>query len=863
MRFQCPVCKGIVSVEDSEMGSSVQCGHCNKQVTVPSSRTASGSVIGDFIILHELGRGGMGVVYLAHQISLDRPAAVKILADNYARNSEFVVGFIKEARAAAKLNHPNIVQAYAVGDDDGIFYFAMEHIDGETMKDILKQKTKLSVDQAIDITRQIAEALDYAWQEEKLVHRDIKPDNIMLTSSGRAKLADLGLAKVGNENSQSEGDEVMGTPQYISPEQLTGDPLDNRTDIYCLGATFYHFLTGRFPYNGSSTDEIARQHVEGTLIPPDQVDPNIPEAVSQVVVKMMAKDPAQRYQTAGQLAEDLALIKRGQSPSIASPSSSLQAQTANTAGNKTAAPKLHIPGKTLKAADAQTSGKGAPKLNVPGLKSRINVASGAAGSPAPAAQPPVRKVTPKLVKKVNPPAPVAPPSQDPAVSASPESSNVKPKKKKKEQQSGGSPLVKIIVGVIVLLVIGAGGAFAYFKFVKKQDPVNLIGQVKEVIKKKASEPEPSEFMKAAGPLIKKLRSPENADPAANAKACYDFLRKRIMPETDEEKEFQREITAFFVQHDENATEEARIAAISKYEAEQERKRLAAEAAAKAKMEAEHQARIRAAERKVVEAEQQRLAAEQRRLQARKDSFKRQMAALEQKMVLDLVRYGDKHDAEGLKKILDNNIDIRVKMNKPDYLSHAEFNQYTSALISRAKFLRKNMDSAWEWEEIFTNGDPRLKGLAIELNFNICSLTRISNGVIYASAGSKNYSAPVDKLLNNKKFRQFAIQAATKLQKKDTLPFYFFWRGAYRNAYEVSLEASPRGRSLYSAFVSSYLRVAWQNPGIKAQLVKKFRGVPEYDRLNPPPRRPAPPRPAAKKPAPRKPAPKKPAPKKKK
>ena len=200
MRFQCPLCKELLLINDTEKGTTVECSHCGKNVTVPASRTAPGSIIGDFIITREIGRGGMGIVYLAHQISLDRPAALKILADSYANNADFVVGFIKEARAAAKLNHPNIVQAYAVGDDDGMYYFAMEHVNGETMKNILARKKVLPVDQAIDIVRQIAEALDYAWQEEKLVHRDIKPDNIMLTSSGRAKLADLGLAKVGNEH---------------------------------------------------------------------------------------------------------------------------------------------------------------------------------------------------------------------------------------------------------------------------------------------------------------------------------------------------------------------------------------------------------------------------------------------------------------------------------------------------------------------------------------------------------------------------------------------------------------------------------------------------------------------------------------
>ena len=825
MRFQCPMCKGIVSVENSDMGSSVQCGHCNKPVTVPSSRTASGSVIGDFIILHELGRGGMGVVYLAHQISLDRPAALKILAENYANNADFVVGFIKEARAAAKLNHPNIVQAYAVGDDDGIFYFAMEHVDGETMKNILKRENKLSVDRAIDITRQIAEALDYAWQEEKLVHRDIKPDNIMLTSSGRAKLADLGLAKVGNENSQAEGDEVMGTPQYISPEQLTGDKLDNRTDIYCLGATFYHFLTGRFPYEGASALEIARQHLEGTLVPPNQVDPGIPEAVSKVVEKMMAKDPARRYQSSGKLAEDLALIKRGQNPAG---TPRLQA----SGGQKGVAPKLNIPGKNLKNTGMKPSLSVKPK-EAASAETKVPSASGNGASP-------------KLVKK-------SASAASPAETAS-QTAGSPADKKKKKVQSGGNPVVKIIVGIVVVLILAAGGAFGYFRFVKKQDPVAIISQAKEVIRQKTAEPEPSEFMKAAVPVIKRLHQ-ENADPAANARICYDFLKKRISPETDKEKELQNEITAYFVRQDEDATDNARIAAIKKYDAEQERKRIAEDAAAKARMEAERQANIRAAERKADEAERQRAAAEQRRQQTQKQNFKRQFEYRERQMFLDLVRCGEKHDAEALKKIFEKNINIRKNVAKPEYVSQAEFENYTKTLISRAYFLQKMMENAWKWEKIFTDGDPRLKGMMIELNFNICNLTEIKDGVIHGQTGSKKISVPVAKLVNTKKFRQFAVRAAEKLDQKDTLPFFFFWRGAYKMAYEASLDASPKGKSNYSYFVSSYLKAAWQDSRTRSQLVKKFRGVPEYDRMNPV-RRPPPRRPAPRKQPPKKTPPKK-------
>jgi len=319
MRFQCPFCRGIVAVNNSQMGEEVQCGHCDEIVTVPNSRLATGAVIADFIIMEEIGRGGMGVVYLAHQISLDRPAAVKILQENYANNAEFVVNFIKEARSAAKLNHPHIVQAYAVGEDEGIFYFAMEYIDGETMKAVLKREKVLAIDKAVTIIQQVAEALDCAWKEQKLVHRDIKPDNIMLTKNGRAKLADLGLSRVAGEADESDDDdEVMGTPQYISPEHLTGAPMDVRSDIYSLGATFYQFVTGRFPYEGASATEIAKKHIEGNLIPPIMVNPKVPEPVNQIIVKMMKKNIADRYQDAEELVEDLRMFRRGKLPTTLS-----------------------------------------------------------------------------------------------------------------------------------------------------------------------------------------------------------------------------------------------------------------------------------------------------------------------------------------------------------------------------------------------------------------------------------------------------------------------------------------------------------------------------------------------------------------
>ncbi|MFZ2658159.1 MAG: protein kinase [Victivallales bacterium] len=304
----------MLEVDNSDCGIDVGCPKCGEVTIAPASLVSTGVVVGnDFLILEEIGRGGMGVVYLTHQMSLDRRAALKILSKKYANNSEFVAGFIKEARAAAKLNHPHIVQAYAVGEDNGIYFFAMEHIDGETMKAVVKREGVVPLDPSVTIIQQIAEALDYAWKEQRLIHRDIKPDNIMIAKNGRAKLADLGLARVAGEIDDSSEDEVMGTPQYISPEHLTGSPMDCRSDIYSLGATFYHIITGQFPFTGKSATEIARKHLEEPLRAPKLLNPQIPDSLNRIIIKMMEKNPVDRYQLPEELVEDIRLARRGKS----------------------------------------------------------------------------------------------------------------------------------------------------------------------------------------------------------------------------------------------------------------------------------------------------------------------------------------------------------------------------------------------------------------------------------------------------------------------------------------------------------------------------------------------------------------------
>ncbi|MDD3153692.1 MAG: protein kinase [Victivallaceae bacterium] len=307
MRFQCPECKGIIDYEGQDSSVDVKCGHCGRTVNVPDSQTAPGCLIDDFLLIRYIAAGGMGEVFLARQMSLDRDVALKILRPKFADDTEFIRLFIQEARAAAKLNHPNVVQAYAVGESDGLFYFAMEFIDGKTMKEVLAEEKggKIEPLRAARIIRDIADALHFAWTEYKIVHHDIKPDNIMLNSSGRAKLADLGLAQVGTDNGENDDEEVLGTPQYISPEQLTGAPTDVRSDIYSLGATFYQFVTGKFPFEGDSPEEIGRKHLDAPLVAPMKVDKSVPREVSDIIVKMMAKSPGDRYQSGRALTEAL------------------------------------------------------------------------------------------------------------------------------------------------------------------------------------------------------------------------------------------------------------------------------------------------------------------------------------------------------------------------------------------------------------------------------------------------------------------------------------------------------------------------------------------------------------------------------
>ena len=303
-----------MAAENSQAGQAVECGHCQAVLAVPPTPFSPGVVIDDFVLREKIGTGGMATVFLAHQMSLDRQVALKILRSDYAADPELRESFLREARSAAKLNHPSIVQAYAVGEEDGLSYFAMEYVEGTTLKEILKHSGRLVVDRALLIAQQIAEALSFAWTRQRLVHRDIKPENIILTGPETAKLADLGLAIPMSDIPKGGSEAVFGTPQYIAPEQLARQAVDTRADIYSLGATLYHAVTGVYPYDGDTDLDIANKHLKEKLASPRDVVSDIPAGVSKLIEIMMAKRPEHRYTDADELIEDLTRVREGKSP---------------------------------------------------------------------------------------------------------------------------------------------------------------------------------------------------------------------------------------------------------------------------------------------------------------------------------------------------------------------------------------------------------------------------------------------------------------------------------------------------------------------------------------------------------------------
>jgi serine/threonine-protein kinase len=263
-----------------------------------------GKTIGNYKIISKLGSGGMAVVYKAHELSLNRIVALKVLSSHLSENNEFIKRFEREARAAAKLNHPNIIQIYAIGEEEGIHFFSMEYVKGKTLAEIIEEEKKLTYDKAIPIIIQTAEALSEA-HKHGIVHRDMKPSNIMVNNNGTVKVTDFGIAYVSQETKLTKSGSIIGTPEYLSPEQCEAKTIDNRSDIYSLGVTFYELLSGKTPYKADTPVSMLLEIVKGNFPPLNEVNPDIPEFIQKIVEKMMQTKPEDRFNNANELIESL------------------------------------------------------------------------------------------------------------------------------------------------------------------------------------------------------------------------------------------------------------------------------------------------------------------------------------------------------------------------------------------------------------------------------------------------------------------------------------------------------------------------------------------------------------------------------
>src|SRR5438093_1471108 len=251
----------------------------------------------------------MANVYLAEDQELGRRVAIKMLDDRHAQDDQFVERFRREAKNAAGLSHPNIVSIYDRGEAEGTYYIAMEYLEGRTLKELIVTKGPTPIPVAIDYTRQMLGALGFA-HKNGIVHRDIKPHNVVVAPDGRLKVTDFGIARSG-ASQMTEAGSIIGTAQYLSPEQARGAPVDQRSDLYSVGIVLYEMLTGSVPFTGDTPLEIAMKHLSATPEPPSAKRPDVPHDLDMVVLRALAKHPDDRYQSAQEMDADLARITKG------------------------------------------------------------------------------------------------------------------------------------------------------------------------------------------------------------------------------------------------------------------------------------------------------------------------------------------------------------------------------------------------------------------------------------------------------------------------------------------------------------------------------------------------------------------------
>ena len=272
---------------------------------------------GRYEIIEKIGNGGMATVYKAKCLVLKRYVAVKVLRDEFTTDEEFIKRFNVEAQAVASLTHPNIVSVYDVGHDGDLYYIVMELVKGKTLKDIIVEDKVLGWKWSVKIAIQIASALEVA-HKNNIVHRDIKPHNIIITEDGVAKVTDFGIAKAVSNSTITAFGATIGSVHYFSPEHAKGGITDAKSDLYSLGVVLYEMVTGKVPFDADTPVSVALMHMQQEPLPPSDINPNVPQSVSQIIMKAMQKDPALRYNSATEMKASLEAVLKNPDAGVAS-----------------------------------------------------------------------------------------------------------------------------------------------------------------------------------------------------------------------------------------------------------------------------------------------------------------------------------------------------------------------------------------------------------------------------------------------------------------------------------------------------------------------------------------------------------------
>lgn len=315
INFICENCDNEIIAPAEYAGKEIICPGCENTIKVPIPGLEEGLDLGEFVLEQKLGSGGMGEVWLSEQKGLGRKVALKILQPSLSSNERFIKRFLEEANMSGRLEHPNIVMAYSAGCVGSFYYLATTYIDGVELSTRLKTDHRLPEREALKIVKSVAEALRYAWTEHHMIHRDIKPSNIMIDSRGNPRVMDFGISKIIDiSNRQANCEDICGTPEYISPEQIKGEPVDFHADIYSLGITLFQLISGLLPFKGETVQETLEMQLNTPFPDASTFNSGISPQCYRLIEHMTRKSPEERHSSWGYVISDIEMVLDGKMP---------------------------------------------------------------------------------------------------------------------------------------------------------------------------------------------------------------------------------------------------------------------------------------------------------------------------------------------------------------------------------------------------------------------------------------------------------------------------------------------------------------------------------------------------------------------